>query len=105
MLCPTHEIPDTLAPRPGDSGDWVFITRHGAQVASPDKLKAYRQADLLPKHLLHPTIAQKVWASFLRGDYDTAIFQSFKEIEVRVREVGKFAATDIGVDLMRKAFK
>lgn len=50
-------------------------------------------------------IAQKVWASFLRGDYDTAVFQSFKEVEVRVREVGRFAATDVGVDLMRRAFK
>ena len=60
---------------------------------------------LLPKQLLHPTIAQKVWASFLRGDYDTAVFQSFKEIEVRVRQLGRFGATDVGVDLMRKAFK
>lgn len=24
-----------LAPRPGDSGDWVFITRRGERVASP----------------------------------------------------------------------
>ena len=94
-----------LAPRPGDSGDWVFITRRGERVASPQKLKAYTQANLLPKQLLHPTIAQKVWASFLRGDYDTAVFQSFKEVEVRVREVGQFAATDVGVDLMRKAFR
>src|SRR5688572_4615536 len=48
-----------LAPRPGDSGDWVFITRRGQQVASPERLKAYRHANLLPKQLLHPTIAQK----------------------------------------------
>ncbi len=94
-----------LAPRPGDSGDWVFITRRGERVATPEKLKAYGQANLLPKQLLHPTIAQKVWASFLRGDYDTAVFQSFKEIEVRVRQLGRFGATDVGVDLMRKAFK
>ena len=94
-----------LAPRPGDSGDWVFITRRGQQVAGPEKLKAYRQANLLPKQLLHPTIAQKVWASFLRGDYDTAVFQSFKEVEVSVRDAGQFAATDVGVELMRKAFR
>ncbi len=94
-----------LAPRPGDTGDGVFITRRGEVAATPDALKAYRRANLLPKQLLHPRIAQKVWASFLRGDYDTAVFQSFKEIEVRVRELGEFAATDIGVDLMRKAFR
>ena len=53
---------------------------------------------------LHPRIAQKVWASFLRGDYDTAVFQAFKEVEVRVREAGNFASTELGTDLMRKAF-
>src|SRR5262249_1172315 len=43
-------------------------------------------------------------APFLRGDYDTAVFQAFKEVEVAVRVAGNFADTDIGVDLMRKAF-
>jgi len=40
----------------------------------------------------------------LRGDYDTAVFQTFKEVEVSVRNVGGFAAEDIGATLMRKAF-
>ncbi len=64
----------------------------------------YRQVNLLPHHQLHPRIVQKVWASFLRGDYDTAVFQAFKEVEVRVREAAQCADTDIGVALMRKAF-
>lgn len=53
---------------------------------------------------LHPVIAQKVWATFLRGDYDTAVFQAFKEVEVAVRTAGGFAAEDVGTALMRKAF-
>jgi uncharacterized protein (TIGR02391 family) len=94
-----------LAPRPGATNGWVFITRRGQQLADPNALRAYRHANLLPKERLHPVIAQKVWATFLRGDYDTAVFQSFKELEVRTREAAKLSATDIGVDLMRKAFK
>jgi uncharacterized protein (TIGR02391 family) len=58
----------------------------------------------LPKEQLHPLIATKVWATFLRGDYDTAVFQAFKEVEVAVRTAGGYAPTDIGVPLMRKAF-
>lgn len=50
------------------------------------------------------TLAEKVWSTFLRGDYDTAVFQSFKEVEVSVRSAGNFAANDLGTDLMRKAF-
>lgn len=94
-----------LAPRPGDDGHWVFITRRGQSVADPEKLKAYRRANQLPRELLHATLAQKVSATFLRGDYDTAVFQAFKELEVRVRDGSGLAATDIGVDLMRRAFK
>jgi uncharacterized protein (TIGR02391 family) len=44
------------------------------------------------------------WSAFLRGDYDTAVFQTFKELEVAVREAGNFEADDYGVDLARKAF-
>jgi len=43
-------------------------------------------------------------SAFLRGDYDVAIFQAFKEVEVAVRTRGGFSATDIGTDLMRRAF-
>jgi uncharacterized protein (TIGR02391 family) len=93
-----------IAPKPGTQGEWVFITRRGKRLQSASDLKAYRRADLLPKRLLHPVIAQKVWATFLRGDYDTAVFQAFKEVEVRVREAGGFNAEDIGTALMRKAF-
>ena len=45
-----------------------------------------------------------MWSLFLRGDYDTAISQAFKEVEIAVRKVGDYADTDRGVDLMRKAF-
>lgn len=95
-----------LAPRPEDSsGNSIFVTRRGQTVATPDKLQAYRRANLLPRQLLHASLVQAVWASFLRGDYDTAVFQAFKEVEVRVRVASGLDVKDVGVDLMRKAFK
>ena len=94
-----------LVPKPGSQGDWVFISRRGRQLTTRSHVDQYRQANLLPRCVLHPRIAHKVWASFLRGDYDTAVFQAFKEVEVRVREVAQFADTDIGVKLMRNAFR
>ena len=93
-----------LVPKPGSQGEWVIISRRGRQLRTRDQVYHYRRANQLPRHLLHPIIAQKVWASFLRGDYDTAVFQAFKEVEVRVREAAECADTDIGVALMRKAF-
>lgn len=41
---------------------------------------------------------------FLRGDYDTAVFRAFKEVEVAVREGAGYDSTQIGVSLMRRAF-
>lgn len=93
-----------IAPKPG-AASWFFVTRRGRGVSEPDKLAAYRKGNLLPQQRLHPLIAQKVWATFLRGDYDTAVFQAFKELEVRVRTIGGFGAIDVGVELMRKAFR
>lgn len=100
-----------VAPKPlfdreirGGGGIPYFVTRRGKSIETPDDLAAYRKANLLPKHQLHPIIAQKVWAPFLRGDYDTAVFQGFKEVEIAVREAVVDADKCHGVDLMRKAF-
>jgi uncharacterized protein (TIGR02391 family) len=94
-----------IAPKPETTGEWSFITRRGHQVATRDGLAAYRAAALLPKQQLNPTIAQKCWSAFLRGEYDTATFQAFKELEVAIRSAGRFRTEDYGVELARKAFK
>ncbi len=100
-----------VAPRPTHlSGStsvgvtYYFVTKRGKTIETLEALEVYRKGNLLPKRQLHPTIAQKVRSLFLQGDYDTAVFQAFKEVEVAVRKAGGYADTDLGVDLMRKAF-
>jgi uncharacterized protein (TIGR02391 family) len=93
-----------LAPQPGQQDDWAFVTRRGLKVVEAQDFEAYKQGHLLPSDGLDPVLVQKVRQTFIRGDYDTAVFQAFKEVEVRVRTKAKLANTDIGVALMRKAF-
>lgn len=93
-----------IAPSPDTDIDTVFVTRRGQQVKDRTGFANYRKASLLPRALLHPQIADKVYALFLRGEYDTAVFQAFKEVEVAVREAAKMSPAEYGVDLMRKAF-
>ena len=81
-----------------------FVTRRGLRVETAEALETYQKANLLPKARLHPIIAQKVWSLFLQGDYDTAVFQAFKQVEIAVRKKGNYAETDLGVSLMRDAF-
>ena len=81
-----------------------FVTKRGRNIKTPEDFEAYRKVNLLPKGLLHPMHEQKVWALFLQGDYDTAVFRAFKQVEIAVRKAGGYGEKDRGTDLMRKAF-
>jgi uncharacterized protein (TIGR02391 family) len=82
-----------------------FISRRGQRIQNRQAFDAYRRSDVLPRASLHPVIADRVWPNFVRGDYETAVFQAFKEVEVAVRAAGEFPATEIGTVLVGKAFK
>ncbi len=86
-------------------GDWFFLSRRARQLQSRDAFNAYRKASLFPKGQLHELIAAKVYPAFLRGEYDTAVFQAFREIEIVVRQAGEFDADLVGRDLMKEAFR
>jgi uncharacterized protein (TIGR02391 family) len=94
-----------LVEKASSMGSWFFISRRGKQITSLADFAAYRKAGLLPKSQVHPLIASKVYPAFMRGEYDTAVFQAFREVEVAVRTAGKFGPDDYGQDLMRSAFK
>jgi len=94
-----------VAPSAGDTSNqqW-FITRKGKLIKSRGEYDSYRRGYLLPENSLAPELGQKVRPLFLSGDYDTAVFKAFRELEVRVREVGGFSEELLGVSLMRIAF-
>lgn len=79
-----------------------IVSRRGHQLAQ-DPQRAL-SARLLPKDTLHPAIREDVWGLFHRGKYDAAVFEAMKAVEIAVREAANLKPTDIGVDLMRKAF-
>jgi uncharacterized protein (TIGR02391 family) len=93
-----------LAPRPGASSDFMILTRRAKQITSQGQMEVYRRANLLAG-MLHPRIERESKAAFLRGEYETAIFNAFKEVEVAVRTAGNFSLGDLGTALMEKAFK
>ncbi len=72
---------------------WFDITPRGIKLDT-SSVEAYRHADILPKHLLHPSLAKKVEAQFLRGEYDTAVSTAFKQVEISVRTAANLSATD-----------
>jgi uncharacterized protein (TIGR02391 family) len=94
-----------LAPDPDNpTGDWVFLTRAAEKLREPTDFEMFRKATLVSPKLLHPRVAETAWPTFIRGKYDTAVFEAFKEVEVAVRTACGYDARAIGVSLMRQAF-
>jgi uncharacterized protein (TIGR02391 family) len=80
-----------LAPDPSQSGGWVFVTRLGEKVASGEAFTEFRKALELPKERLHRLIAERCFGDFIRGRFDTGVFEAS-------------GLTGIGVPLARAAF-
>lgn len=80
----THGL---VVPRAGLSGNdgWMVLSRRALKFASETEFKNFIAAGSLPKEMLHSSIRDRVWVSFLRGEYDTAVFQAVREVEIRVR--------------------
>jgi uncharacterized protein (TIGR02391 family) len=92
-----------IAEMPTKAG-WYFITDKGKTIRNREDLNSYRASRMLPKYLLHPIIAKKVESAFQNAEYDTAVFQALREVEVATRNASGFSPTDISAGLMRKAF-
>ncbi len=92
-----------IAPQPGNV-NWAFITPRGKEVLESQDFETYKKGHLLPSEGLDLVLVRKVKQAFIRGDYDTAIFQAFKEVEVQVRKKAGLSNSNIGVALMRTAF-
>lgn len=85
-------------------GSWVMLSRRARAITTPEAFKQAQHIKLIPKGVLDPQLAQKVWSPFIRGDFELAIFAAFKEVEVRIRTVAELPVTEVGVALARKAF-
>jgi uncharacterized protein (TIGR02391 family) len=103
------EVQGLIFQDPGQhSWGWYRISRRGAGVQGRAGVAAYKAAHVLPADLMHPALA-RVRPQFLRGDYDVAVFQAFKIVEVQVRHAANAKGAGypddlVGVPLMRKGF-
>jgi len=95
-----------LIPQLGINGSngWMLIGRRAEALLADNGFTSYARSVNFPKSLLHPSIADQVWIDLARGDLETAVFKSFRAVEIAVRAAGKYADTDVGIPLMRKAF-
>ncbi len=95
-----------LIPELGTNGNngWMLLSRRAEALLANNGFRSYARSVSFPKALLHPSIADAVWIDLARGDLETAVFKSFRAVEIAVRTAGKYADINVGIPLMRKAF-
>ena len=91
------------SPEDGQHG-WRVLSRRARKFESEAEFARSSVARLLPKEVLHPSIAEKVWMAFMRGDFENAAFQAMKAVEVAVRGAAGYGNDRLGVPMMRDAF-
>jgi uncharacterized protein (TIGR02391 family) len=92
------------APQNFGGNDWRVLSRRACRFEDEAEILRYAVARLLPKEALDRRISNKAWSAFMRGEFDVAVLQAMKAVEVSVRDASGLPAELVGVKLMRKAF-
>lgn len=90
---------------PSQRNGWSLRTRRGQAIGKHLTETEIKAQIALSRDLLHPMLQTAPWEMFGRGFFDTAVFESSKAVEVRVRKLSALPNRWIGRDLMRQAFK
>lgn len=94
-----------VARLPGETGEFAFVTRRGHRVLEAEDGPALLRAEARLDVDLHPSIARRARRQFLLGEYELAALAAMKQVEITVRQLARASEGDIGVKLMRLAFK
>ncbi|PDT38166.1 TIGR02391 family protein [Rhizobium sp. M10] len=96
-----------LIPAPDSNGANGFsvLSRRAKTFEDEAAFARHNVSRLLPKEILHPRMADRVWSAFIRGEFDVAVFQATKSVEVYVREASGHGNDLLGMKLMQEAFK
>jgi len=82
----------------------IVVTRRGQRLNTKAVFEDFQKTTTLRREALHSTLQGEAWLLFVRGKYDLAIFEAYKQVEVAVRDAAELPAESFGVPLMRDAF-
>lgn len=93
------------APDGNGSNGFSVLSRRAKTFEDEAVFARHNVSRLLPKDTLHPRMADRVWSAFIRGEFDVAVFQATKSVEVYVREASGYGNDLLGMKLMQEAFR
>jgi len=87
-----------------DDNEVFFPTKKGFQFLETEFSKVVRNWTILPSSYVHPDVMDRSFELLAKRQFESAVLQAFKCIEIRIREKTGFPKDEVGVRLIRKAF-
>ena len=88
-----------------DDGEEVYYpTKKGFQFLESEFRKVINKWTLLPSSYVHPDVMDKSFELLTKGQFESAILQAFKCIEIKIREKTGYSDDEVGTKMIRKAF-
>jgi len=84
--------------------DVYYPTKKGFHFPEAEFKKVIERWTILPTSYIHPNIMDKSFELLSIRQFDSAVLQAFKCIEIAIREKCCFSDEDYGISLIRKAF-
>lgn len=81
-----------------------FPTKVGFHIQEIKFRELIKNYEIVPQDYIHPLIIERCFNLMKSSEYESAVFQSFKLIEINIRKRVGAESDELGVKLIRKAF-
>jgi uncharacterized protein (TIGR02391 family) len=89
---------------PEQDNEWFMATPRGKAVRDHNSIRELIGNASLPEEFLHAEMLANARPLFLQSRFETAVFESFKAVEIAIRNAAQLGDDSIGVALAGKAF-
>ncbi|MBI4644731.1 MAG: TIGR02391 family protein [Deltaproteobacteria bacterium] len=87
-----------------EGNDVYYPTKKGFQFLESEFKKVVKSWTILPSSYVHPDVIDKSFELLAKRQFESAVLQAFKFLEIRIREKAGLSKDEIGIKLIRKAF-
>ena len=87
-----------------EENEVFFPTKKGFQFLESEFKKVVKSWTILPSSYVHPDVMDKSFKLLAKRQFESAVLQAFKCIEIRIRKKTGFSKDEVGIKLIRKAF-
>ena len=81
-----------------------YPTKEGFQVPEREFAKVVKRWTIIPSAYMHPEIMDRSFELMAKRQFESAVLQAYKCIEVKIREITNSSKDEYGVRLIRKSF-